>query len=390
MIPKYLVYFIVIMGFLFSTSAVAEKGKIYKIKQEHILRAGPVKNETLLFVKNENMTIILQQLGPQSANLLLTDLQTGDSRIIDKVQTQFGRVNAKISYNHNYVIYGYREVKNNRFVSKIFELNTNRIIDLESSHGDLNLPSISPQTGKIVYDLRIPGEIPKIYLADLDGSNARYVADGLSGIWSPNGRWFIFSPVTENQISPKQKYKAGKITKEEFQEKIRRRGQSRSRRDTNLIHKQNRPSLVIYNSNMQKQIELDKIGRISGEIEWSPDGSKLAFRVLGTGLYIVDLGIHNEQIIDYNLIFVSEYGYHPTWSPSGNQLAYEDIKENASGDDIANSDIYIVNSDGTSIYNLTNTPQVLERNPIWVSNMELIVLNGKLKENISKLELQNN
>jgi Tol biopolymer transport system component len=93
---------------------------------------------------------------------------------------------------------------------------------------------------------------------------------------------------------------------------------------------------------------------------WSADGAKIAFssnRTTGTGV--------DNPTGDIEIFTMSESGTNvtqltfntwddrnPAWSPSGSKIAFEGVGAGSFGD----NDIYVMNSDGSGLTNLTNTP----------------------------------
>jgi Tol biopolymer transport system component len=88
---------------------------------------------------------------------------------------------------------------------------------------------------------------------------------------------------------------------------------------------------------------------------WSPDGRTVVVVRVGTpreaGLFLVAVRGGRPHRLTRGL------DMQPEWSPDGRRLAFR------RGD--ANGDIYIVNSDGGGLRNLTGTPRLDEREPAW-------------------------
>ncbi len=85
----------------------------------------------------------------------------------------------------------------------------------------------------------------------------------------------------------------------------------------------------------------------------SPDGDKVAYQGLSSGLYIKDL--ESGEVISLG----NGAGYQ--WTPDGGGLIY-----NISQDDgmkLLSSDIFYASKDGSQIINITNTPDIIEHNP---------------------------
>jgi Tol biopolymer transport system component/preprotein translocase subunit YajC len=93
-------------------------------------------------------------------------------------------------------------------------------------------------------------------------------------------------------------------------------------------------------------------------LEWSPDGSTIAFDGCdydwsiqlihpdGTGLTQLLARRHNNE--------------HPTWSPEGRRIAFS----SDAGDLVTYSDIYVMNADGTGLTQLTDSP-AYDFAPVW-------------------------
>lgn len=87
----------------------------------------------------------------------------------------------------------------------------------------------------------------------------------------------------------------------------------------------------------------------------SPDGSMIAFEIIGGDMYVSDVKGNNWTDLGT--------GYRPQWSPDGKRLVYMITEDD--GHVYLSSDIYSINIDGTEKTNLTNTEDKLEMNPSW-------------------------
>ena len=87
----------------------------------------------------------------------------------------------------------------------------------------------------------------------------------------------------------------------------------------------------------------------------SPDGSRLAFEVLGGNLFVMDADGAN--VVDLGP------GNRPSWSPDGEWLVYMITEDD--GHVITSSDLVAVRSDGSSRSQITRTSDRLEMNPSW-------------------------
>ncbi len=90
----------------------------------------------------------------------------------------------------------------------------------------------------------------------------------------------------------------------------------------------------------------------------SPDGTKLAFEVIGGAIWVTDIDGGNP--VDLGI------GDTPAWSPGSDKLAFAVTTDD--GHQILTADIFVVNADGTRRMNLTGTTDLKEMSPSWSPN----------------------
>jgi len=101
---------------------------------------------------------------------------------------------------------------------------------------------------------------------------------------------------------------------------------------------------------------------------WSPDGKYIAFKSIeGSGTYAINLirpdGSDRFVLTHEPFLFQTDCPSCPyldfkyVWSPDSTRIAFESYRDN-------NMEIYIVNTDGSGLSNLTNNPAI-DGNPVW-------------------------
>jgi len=187
-----------------------------------------------------------------------------------------------------------------------------------------SLPSWSPHSDNIAFIIFAPPNCD-IALMDADGGNQTVIASE-RGIceeltWSPDGEKLSYTWYSEEKLGPEGIC-----------------------RDICLVDTKDGSKLNLTNS--PKFDDRD--------ISWSPDGTKIAF---SSRRQVVDMQIYVMNADD-SQVSKSTTGngsnYFPSWSPDGKKIVFTSGK-----------DICIMNTDGSNVVNLTNTPDIDDYLPIW-------------------------
>lgn len=214
-------------------------------------------------------------------------------------------------------------------------------------------PSFSPDASQFVYC-----EPPKkgkfrtlpILIANSDRSGIKHLTIGYLPLWSPNGDKIVFKRSEQDPVTQMWK-----------------------------------PPTRLINPDGSGEREL-KDG--VAEPKWSPDGSKLCgFCKVGLRVIDVDEGKTIDIAIGGNGKFPDEF----CWSPDGSKIVFEETElSDPSEGIIGDEDIWVVNADGTGLNNLTDTNDIWESNPTWISPNEIAVtadIRGQAKTITMILEL---
>ncbi|KXK55601.1 MAG: WD40-like Beta Propeller [Chlorobi bacterium OLB5] len=90
-----------------------------------------------------------------------------------------------------------------------------------------------------------------------------------------------------------------------------------------------------------------------GSVDWSSDGKKIIFHFLVTGMYVEKIGVIDTAISNFTVL---ANGYFPAWSPNGGKICF--VSSNGT-----NTELYLMNEDGSNIINVSNIPGI---NPYYI------------------------
>jgi Tol biopolymer transport system component len=171
----------------------------------------------------------------------------------------------------------------------------------------------SPDGEGLAYTTYASDYNENVWVMDANGSNRKQLASGSLPSWSPNGERIAYTAYSGD-----------------------------------------RPYLAVMNADGSEQRRLGDVSlirRLTGtaaaeeEPAWSPDGHKIAFASMDDGeIYAMKVNgsartrLTNTPGYDH---------WPPTWSPDGTRIAF-------TSEDSKGSDIYVMNSDGSGLTNLTD------------------------------------
>lgn len=246
------------------------------------------------------------------------------------------------------------------------------------------LPVLSPDNTEIAftaYTLNIDREY-ELYLVNTDGTNLRKLTDfdtdlrSIGSIsWSPDGSKIAFSKAEEyntDDIYIVNQNGSGLMQLTDNSDIADRYPKWSPDGSLIAFQRKEKDSYDIYlmNSDGSNITNLTNTpSRDEESLSWSPDGSKLRYSASENGnrnIYIndVDSGdlVNITQSQDYR-------GEYEAWSPDGSKIAY--VQYNS---DRSESNIYVMNADGSSPTKLTTSVyQQGNTDPVWSPDGEKIV-----------------
>jgi Tol biopolymer transport system component len=93
---------------------------------------------------------------------------------------------------------------------------------------------------------------------------------------------------------------------------------------------------------------------------WSPDGSRIAFGTAQAGAADMQIAVVNRDGSGQSILtHPPGFDFQPVWSPDGTRIVF--TRSESGGD----SEIHVMNADGSNLINLSNRPETLETGPDW-------------------------
>ena len=99
----------------------------------------------------------------------------------------------------------------------------------------------------------------------------------------------------------------------------------------------------------------------------SPDGTNVAFEILGGNLIVMDVDGRNR--IDLG------QGSRPQWSPDGRWIVFQRSEDD--GHEFTASDLFAAGTGGQAVVRLTTTANALEMNPSWSPDGQFIAFDDR-------------
>ena len=204
-------------------------------------------------------------------------------------------------------------------------------------------PSWSPDGKRIIF-VSERDDNEDIYVMDIDGGNQRNLTkdhhDDAVPSWSPDGKHIAF---------------------------VSYRGDDSGGID-----------IYVMDANGGNRRNLTKsFDRTAWKPSWSPDGKRIAFVSAVRGdepeIYVMNINDGIPQKITDNRWLDND----PSWSPDGKRIAFSSKRGPDWNQRNGDWDIYVMDTDGGNIQNLTNNPLAYDSQPAWYSPAFAVAPAGK-------------
>ncbi|HJT35580.1 MAG TPA: hypothetical protein VJ783_26365, partial [Pirellulales bacterium] len=180
-------------------------------------------------------------------------------------------------------------------------------------------PAVSPLGKQLAYARNTDARQEEVWLAEVDGSNRRKLADGGFPKWAADGQTLYFHSRSDGKVKAIDVTAADSTARDVVE--CRESFYPAVSPDGKRLAYVAGGNLTVVHLGTNDRLVRSLPGAGSGLVGWSPDGKQLAYGGYGVndrvGLWLLDVGTGNAK-----QLFAGQYTM-PAWSPDGKRLAFD-------------------------------------------------------------------
>jgi Tol biopolymer transport system component len=330
-----------------------------------------IQNKSVIQISPKR-EMIIKEVDGDEYNYYLVSIDNPSQKVLIFIANENQEPSVSFSPYGEFVYYTL--IENGKKILGIYDREKDKKLFIKDETKNIvsSWSAVSSSSGKIIYQVREEGVLPKVFMAQPDGSELRFITEGMGEQWAPNGKWFAVK-CPENVNDFKNIYKNKK------------RGE---------ISKVLRWFYWIYSSDGNPIISFEEYSP-TAIFSWSPNSKYVLFKKM----YEIDFTIleldgssKEIRIVNHHMISLqkeNKIGLSiPIWSPDSRKLSYTISYLDNTGHYYIKNEIWVSSIDGKNKIKILESDNTEEEIFTWSNDGKIIIKQkNKLNKDISIIEI---
>lgn len=306
--------------------------------------------------------MIIKEIQGDKNNFFLSSIDKPSEKIL--LFTAYNDQKPSVSFSPDGEFIYYKIIENGKKILGTYERATGKRLFIRDETNNVvsSWSAISPTSRKIIYQVREEGALTKVFLAQPDGSEPRFITEGMGERWAPNGKWFAVKK-PENIYDFKTYYKTNK------------KGET----SKGLRAENAKWFYWIYSSTGDPLVSLNEFDQPNFFL-WSPSSDHFIIRSrTDHGFWVVSIkeingNLQSQKLTHFELDEDRRIGPRkPFWSPDGKMIVYVKSFLDESWQSYIKNEIWISTIDGEKELKIHEMGGL----PVWANDGKILIKEGK-------------